>query len=143
LDYQEEKELPSWVLALSAAYSKSDKYQQIICISTLFELIGIVKCQKEKLPNKDVHLMMLPLLFGHVTYMEHRTRIFPLLVFTLWGYLDCNLTMDLTQVAFLLHQLHSCLDSGLVDRITSDRMLISSGRLRNSLTLIWKTGMIV
>lgn len=125
-DYQEEKELPPWlkVLALTAAYSKSDKDLQIISISTLFELIGIVKCQKEKLPNKDVqHLVMLPLLkFGHVSYMEHRTRIFQLLVSTLWDYLDCDKTVDLTQIAFLLYQLHSCLDSGLVERIISDRI---------------------
>lgn len=126
LDYQEEKELPPWlkVLALSAAYSKSDKDLQINCITTLFELIGIVKCQKEKLPNKDVqHLVMLPLLkFGHVTYLEHRTRIFQLLVSTLWDYLDCDKTVDLSQIAFLLYQLHSCLDSGLVERIISDRI---------------------
>lgn len=125
-DNQEEKELSTWlkVLALIAAYSKSDKDLQIICISTLFELIGIVKCQKEKLPNKDVqHLVMLPLLkFGHVIYMENRTRIFQLLVSTLWDYLDCDRSVDLTQIAFLLHQLHSCLDSGLVERIISDRI---------------------
>lgn len=139
LDYQEEKELPSWlkVLALSAAYSRSDKDLQIICISTLFELIGIVKVQKEKLPNKDVqHLVMLPLLkFGHVTYMENRTRIFQLLVSTLWDYLDCDKTVDLTQIAFLLHQLHSCLDSGLVERIISDR-------IENS-HLIWSSSELV
>lgn len=139
LDYQEEKELPPWlkVLALSAAYSKSDKDLQIICISTLFELIGIVKCQKEKLPNKDVqHLMMLPLLkFGHVMFMEHRTRIFQLLVSTLWDYLDCDKTVDLSQIAFLLHQLHSCLDSGLVERIISDR-------IENS-HLIWSSSELV
>lgn len=124
--YQEEKELPPWlkVLALCAAYSKSDKDLQIINISTLFELIGIVKCQKEKLPNKDIHhLVMLPLLkYGHVTYMEQRTRIFQLLVSTLWDYLDCDKTVDLSQIAFLLYQLHSCLDSGLVERIISDRI---------------------
>lgn len=138
-DFQEEKELPSWlkVLALSAAYSKSDKDLQIISISTLFELIGIVKCQKEKLPNKDVqHLVMLPLLkFGHVSYMEHRTRIFQLLVSTLWDYLDCDKTVDLSQIAFLLHQLHSCLDSGLVERIISDR-------IENS-HLIWSSSELV
>lgn len=125
LDFQEEKELPPWlkVLALSAAYTKSDKDLQIINIATLFELIGIVKCQKEKLPNKVQHLVMLPLLkFGHVTYMENRTRIFQLLVSTLWDMLDCDKTVDLSQIAFLLYQLHSCLDSGLVERIISDRI---------------------
>lgn len=138
-DFQEEKELPSWlkVLALSAAYTKSDKDLQIINIATLFELIGIVKCQKEKLPTKDVqHLVMLPLLkFGHVTYMENRTRIFQLLVSTLWDYLDCDKTVDLSQIAFLLYQLHSCLDSGLVERIISDR-------IENS-HLIWSSSEIV
>lgn len=126
IDHLEDNELPPWlkVLALSAAYSKSDKDLQIICISTLFELIGIVKCQKEKLPNKDVqHLVMLPLLkIGHVVYMEQRTRIFQLLVSTLWDYLDCDKTVELSQIAFLLHQLHSCLESGLVERTISDRL---------------------
>lgn len=126
IEQQDDTELPSWlkVLALSAAYSKSDKDLQIICVSTLFELIGIVKCQKEKIPNKDIqYLVMLPLLkIGHVVYMEQRTRIFQLLVSTLWDYLDCDKTVDLSQIAFLLHQLHSCLDSGLVERIISDRL---------------------
>ncbi|CRK96401.1 CLUMA_CG009818, isoform A [Clunio marinus] len=125
-DFQEEKELPTWlkVLALSAAYSKFDKELQINCISTLFELIGIVKCQKEKLPTKDVqHLVMLPLLkFGHVLYIEDQTRIFQLLVSTLWDYLDYDKTVDLSQITFLLYQLHSCLDSGLVERVISDRI---------------------
>lgn len=127
LDDQDEKEPEIWlkVLTLIAAYSKSDKDLQIICISTLFELIGIVKCQNEKLPNKDVqHLVMLPLLkFGNVIYLENRTRIFQLLVSTLWDYLDCDMSVDLTQIAFLLHQLHhSSLESGLVERIISDRI---------------------
>lgn len=126
LDSQEEKELPMWlkILALSAVYTKSDYELQIICISTLFELIGIVKCQKEGIPNKDVqHVKMIPMLkFGHLIFMEHRTRIFQLLVSTLWDYLDCDKLIDLSQIALLLHQLHSCLDSGLVERVISDRI---------------------
>lgn len=126
-DFQDEKEIPLWlkVLVLSAVYFKSDADLRINCISTLFELIGIVKCQKEKIPNSDVHnLVMLPLMkFGHVVWMEKRTRIFQILISALWDYLgkDDKL-LDAPQIAFLLYQLHSCLESGLVEKVISERL---------------------
>lgn len=128
-DFQDEKEIPSWlkVLVLSAAYFKSDPELRINSISTLFELIGIVKCsvQKEKMPNSDVHnLLMLPLMkFGHVVWMEKQTRIFQILISALWDYLGKeDKLLDAPQIAFLLYQLHSCLESGLVEKVISERM---------------------
>lgn len=65
---------------------------------------------------------MLPLLkFGHVHYMERRTRVFQLLTSNLWDYLG-DVNVDNTQVCALLYQLHNCLESGLVERIIDNRM---------------------
>lgn len=142
IECEEEKKLPEWlkVLALVAAFSKSDKELQIICTSTLFELIDIVRSQsKEKqLPSSCQHLVMIQLLkYGHILYMEHKTRIFQLLVSSLWDYLDFDVSpeIDLSQITILLYRLHSCLESGLVERVISDR-------IENS-HLIWSSSEIV
>ncbi|CAH1711783.1 unnamed protein product [Chironomus riparius] len=126
LEHEEEKELPYWlkVLSLIAAFSKGDKDLQILCISTLFELIEIVKFQKEKKPSRDVqHLVMLPLLkYSHVVYMENQTRIFQVLVSTLWDHLDILSDSDMSQISLLLYRIHGCLDSGIVEKIISERI---------------------
>ncbi|KAG5676729.1 hypothetical protein PVAND_006540 [Polypedilum vanderplanki] len=138
--YEEHIDLPTWlkVLSIIAAFSKSDKELQIISITTFFELIDIVKCQKkEMIPNKDVkHLIMLPLLtHSHVTYLENHTRVFQVLISTLWDYLDSSNDVDIAQITVLIYRLHSCLDSGLVERTISDR-------IENS-HLIWTSSEIV
>jgi len=126
IENEEEKELPYWlkVLSLVAAFSKGDKELQIICISTLFELIEIVKFQKEKKPSRDVqHLVMLPLLkYSHVMYMENQTRIFQVLVSTLWDHLDILSDSEMSQISLLLYRIHGCLDSGIVEKIISERI---------------------
>lgn len=126
IENEEEKELPYWlkVLSLVAAFSKGDKELQTICISTLFELIEIVKFQKEKKPSRDVqHLVMLPLLkYSHVTYMENQTRIFQVLVSTLWDHLDIVSDSEMSQISLLLYRIHGCLDSGIVEKIISERI---------------------
>lgn len=126
IDYEEEKNLPHWIKVLSiiAAFSKADKELQIICISTLFELIEIVKFQKEKKSNRDIqHLVMLPILkYGHVIYIENQTRIFQVLVSTLWDHLDIISDTEMSQIALLLYRIHGCLDSGIVEKIISDRI---------------------
>lgn len=67
-------------------------------------------------------VVMLPLLkFGHVNYMEQRTRVFQLISSILWDYLGSS-GIDPSQIAALLHQLHSCLDSGLVESVIGNRM---------------------
>lgn len=125
LDYLE-TELPHWlkVLALIAAYSKSDKELQISSIQTVFEMISLLKSQMERSTNPGVqYVVMLPLLkFGHVSYLEKKTRIFQVLVSCLWDYLDGDWNVDLSLICSLLYQLHQCLDSGLVERVISDRI---------------------
>lgn len=65
---------------------------------------------------------MLPLLkFGHVSYMERKTKVFQLLTSTLWDFLGED-NADNTQICALLYQLHNCLESGLVERIIDNRM---------------------
>lgn len=67
-------------------------------------------------------MVMLPLLkFGHVNYLEQRTRVFQLVTSILWDYLG-NPATDPSQIAALLHQLHSCLESGLVESVIGNRM---------------------
>lgn len=124
-----ENNLPTWlkVLTLVAAFSKSEKELQIHCISTLFELIDIVKCQKvENQTQACQHLVMIPLLrFGHIVYLQQKTRVFSVLVSTLWDFLDFEMSpeIDLTHVTVLLYRLHACLfDSGLVERVLSERI---------------------
>lgn len=69
---------------------------------------------------------MLPLLkFGHVHYIERRTKVFQLLASKLWDYLG-EPEVDNTQVCALLYQLHNCLESGLIERIIDNRMFAKS-----------------
>uniref|UniRef100_A0A1I8NRH4 Uncharacterized protein n=1 Tax=Stomoxys calcitrans TaxID=35570 RepID=A0A1I8NRH4_STOCA len=120
-----EKELPSWlkVLCIIACYSQNDKELQLSSITTLFDLISLLKSQIEHTTSPGVtYVVMLPLLkFGHVHYIERRTRVFQLLTSNLWDYLG-ELNVDNTQVCALLYQLHNCLESGLVERIIDNRM---------------------
>uniref|UniRef100_T1PNP3 Uncharacterized protein n=1 Tax=Musca domestica TaxID=7370 RepID=T1PNP3_MUSDO len=120
-----EKELPSWlkVLCIIACYSQNDKELQLSAITTLFDLISLLKSQIEHTTSPGVtYVVMLPLLkFGHVHYIERRTRVFQLLTSNLWDYLG-EMDVDNTQVCALLYQLHNCLESGLVERIIDNRM---------------------
>lgn len=53
--------------------------------------------------------------------MEQRTRVFQLVSSILWDYLGTP-GIDPAQIAALLHQLHSCLESGLVETVIGNRM---------------------
>ncbi|KAH8402027.1 hypothetical protein KR009_009307 [Drosophila setifemur] len=120
-----EPELPNWlkVLCLVACFAQSDKELQVSAITTLFDLISLLRSQIEHTTSPGVtFVVMLPLLkFGHVSYMEQRTRVFQLVSSILWDYLGANGT-DPAQIAALLHQLHSCLESGLVETVIGNRM---------------------
>lgn len=69
---------PVWlkVLVLIACYCKSDRELQLATISTLFELISLLKSQLEHSSNPGVtYVVMIPLLkFGHINYLEIKTR---------------------------------------------------------------------
>ncbi len=71
---------PVWlkVLVLIACYCKSDRELQLATISTLFELISLLKSQLDhSYVNPGVtYVVMIPLLkFGHINYLELKTRI--------------------------------------------------------------------
>lgn len=53
--------------------------------------------------------------------MEQRTRVFQLVTSILWDYLGTP-GIDPSQISALLHQLHSCLESGLVESVIGNRM---------------------
>ncbi|XP_069964516.1 protein DOP1 homolog [Bactrocera oleae] len=124
-----DKEIPSWlkVLCLVTAYTQSDKEMQIAAITTLFDLISLLKSQIEHTTSPGVtFVVMLPLLkFGHVSYIEHKTRIFQLITSVLWNYLG-EPGVDPAQITSLLYQLHNCLESGLVETIIGNRMYAHS-----------------
>ncbi|XP_030388134.1 protein dopey-1 homolog [Scaptodrosophila lebanonensis] len=118
------QELPNWlkVLCLVACFTQADKELQVSAITTLFDLISLLRSQIEHATSPGVtFVVMLPLLkFGHVSYMEQNTRVFQLVTSTLWDYLGPE--MDPAQIAALLYQLHSCLESGLVETVIGNRM---------------------
>jgi hypothetical protein len=118
-------DIPPWlkVLTLVACYTKADRDTQVAVISTLFELISLLKAQVEHASNPGVtQAVMLPLLkFEHVNFLEQRTRIFQILTSSLWEYLDSK-QLELGQIAALLYQLHNCLDSGLVESVIGNRI---------------------
>ncbi|XP_043067031.1 protein DOP1 homolog [Drosophila bipectinata] len=120
-----EPELPNWlkVLCLVTCFAQSDKELQVSAITTLFDLISLLRSQIEHTTSPGVtFVVMLPLLkFGHVSYMEQHTRVFQLVSSILWDYLGAPGT-DPAQIAALLHQLHSCLESGLVETVVGNRM---------------------
>ncbi|KAH8396651.1 hypothetical protein KR215_001784 [Drosophila sulfurigaster] len=120
-----EPELPNWlkVLCLVACFAQSDKELQVAAITTLFDLISLLRSQIEHTTSPGVtFVVMLPLLkFGHVNYLEQRTRVFQLVSSILWDYLGTT-GIDPSQIAALLHQLHSCLESGLVESVIGNRM---------------------
>ncbi|CAD7078230.1 unnamed protein product, partial [Hermetia illucens] len=118
-------DIPSWlkVLTLVSCYTRNDKELQLASISTLFDLISLLKSQLEHSTSPGVtFVVMLPLLkFGHVSYIEHKTRIFQLICSVLWDYLG-DPTLDPMQTSSLLYQLHNCLESGLVETVIGNRM---------------------
>ncbi|XP_017468735.1 PREDICTED: protein dopey-1 homolog [Rhagoletis zephyria] len=124
-----DKEIPSWlkVLCLGAAYTESDKELQLAAITTLFDLISLLKSQIEHTTSPGVtFVVMLPLLkFGHVSYIEHKTRIFQLVTSVLWNNLG-EAGIDPAQITALLYQLHNCLESGLVETVIGNRMYAHS-----------------
>lgn len=124
VDYLVE-DIPCWlkVLVLVCAYSKSDRELQISTITTLFELISLIKSQLEHSTNPGVTFVVtLPLLkFGQINYLEQKTRFFQVLTSSLWDYLGLK-TIDLNQISSLLYQLNNCLDSGLVETVIGHRI---------------------
>ncbi|GAB0100064.1 Protein dopey-1 homolog [Sergentomyia squamirostris] len=118
--------IPGWlkVLCLVASYLKCDKELQIAAITTLFEMISLLKSQIEHATSPGVtFVIMLPVMkVGHVTFLENQTRIFQLLTSILWDYL-ADVSIDRSQISSLLYQLHNCLDSGIVETVIGHRML--------------------
>lgn len=118
-------DLPSWlkVLVLIACYSKVDKELQLAAIATLFDLITLLKSQLEHSTNPGVtFVVMIPLLkFGHVNYLESKTRAVQVMTSTLWDNLGDS-SLDPNQISSLLYQLHNCLSSGIVETIIGHRI---------------------
>uniref|UniRef100_A0A336MVF5 CSON006549 protein n=1 Tax=Culicoides sonorensis TaxID=179676 RepID=A0A336MVF5_CULSO len=116
---------PAWlkVLTIIACYCSCDKDTQLSVISTLFELISLLKPpQKHSNTPGVTSVVMLPLMeIGHLNYLEGQTRSFHILTSTLWEYLG-DPRMDNTLISALLYQIHNCLRSGLVEHVIANRL---------------------
>ncbi|XP_059613480.1 protein dopey-1 homolog isoform X2 [Phlebotomus argentipes] len=127
--------IPSWlkVLCLVASYFKADKELQVAAITTLFEMISLLKSQIEHATSPGVtFVIMLPVMkIGHVTFLENQTRIFQVLTSVLWDYL-ADTSVDRSQISSLLYQLHNCLDSGVVETVIGHRMVNTHQEWLNS-----------
>lgn len=67
-------------------------------------------------------VVMLPLLrFGHVTYLELKTRVIQVITSSLWDHLGDS-TTDPSQITSLLYELHNCLESGMVEAVIGNRI---------------------
>lgn len=83
----------------------------------------MLKSQLEHSTNPGVtFVVMLPLLkFGHVTYLENKTRVIQVITSSLWDHLG-DKTTDPAQITSLLYELHNCLDSGIVETVIGYRI---------------------
>lgn len=123
-----EQEPPPWlkVLSIIACYLFCDKEAQISVISILFELISLLRPlqhrQKHSSTPGVTAVIMLPLMQrGHLNYLRNRTRIFHVLVSTLWDYLG-NSQLDNALIARLLYQLHNSLGNSVVEQVIGNRI---------------------
>lgn len=118
-------DIPAWlkVLALVSCYSRSDRELQLATIATLFDLITLIKSQMEHSSSPGVtYVIMIPLLkYGHVNFLEYKTRVIQVITSTLWDSLGYAST-DPTQITALLYQLNNCLTSGIVENVIGHRI---------------------
>lgn len=118
-------DIPAWlkVLTLVSCYSRSDRELQLATIATLFDLITLIRSQMEHSSSPGVtYVIMIPLLkYGHVNYLEHKTRIIQVITSALWDSLG-NTSADPTQITGLLYQLNNCLSSGIVEQVIGHRI---------------------
>lgn len=121
----ETSDIPAWlkVLTLVSCYSRSDRELQLATISTLFDLITLIKSQLEHSTSPGVtFVIMIPLLkYGHVNYLEYKTRVIQVITSTLWDSLG-HATSDPSQITALLYQLNNCLSSGIVENVIGHRI---------------------
>lgn len=118
-------DVPAWlqVLSLVGCYGRCDRELQLSAIATLFDLITLIRSQMEHSSNPGVtFVVMIPLLqYGHVYYLEQRTRVLQVIASTLWDLLG-NAASDPAQIAALLYQVNGSVRSGLVETVIGHRI---------------------
>lgn len=120
-------ELPAWlqVLTLVACYARCDRDLQLVTIGTLFDLITLIRSQLEHGSAQSTgvtFVVMIPLLqYGHVQYLEQRTRVLQVVTSTLWDHLG-RPDSDPAHISALLYQLNSGVRSGLIETVLGHRM---------------------
>lgn len=118
-------DIPAWlkVLALVSCYSRSDRELQLAAITTLFDLMSLIKSQMEHSSSPGVtYVIMIPLLkYGHVNFLEYKTRVIQVITSTLWDSLGYT-GADPTQITALLYELNKCLPSGIVENVIGHRI---------------------
>lgn len=118
-------DIPAWlkVLALVSCYARCDRELQLHTVATLFDLIALIRSQMEHSTNPGVtFVVMIPLLhYGHVHYLEHRTRCLQVITSTLWDHLGVAHN-DPSHISALLYQLNSSIRSGLIETVIGHRI---------------------
>lgn len=111
---------PEWlqVLVVCACWLSSVPALQLVAISTLLDLISLLRSQCESTGVTEsehqgvVAVVMVPLLKPwHVQYIEHHTNVVPVLAHSLWHHLGQPSSEHKVSCVELLHQLHNVLPS--------------------------------
>lgn len=111
---------PEWlkVLVVCACWLSSVPSLQLVAISTLLDLISLLRsqCENPGVAESEhqgvVAVVMVPLLKPwHVQYLEHHTNVVPVLAHSLWYHLGQLSSEHKVSCVELLHQLHNVLPS--------------------------------
>lgn len=145
---------PEWlqVLVVCACWLGSVPALQLVAISTLLDLISLLRSQCE---NTDVDesehqgvvaVVMVPLLKPwHVQYLEHHTNVVPVLAHSLWRHLGQLSSEHKVTCVQLLHQLHNVLPgSDAVENVIGESLTDENIELRvdafQRFALLWHVG---
>ncbi|KDR16353.1 protein dopey-1 homolog isoform X2 [Zootermopsis nevadensis] len=145
---------PEWlqVLVVCACWLSSAPALQLVAISTLLDLISLLRSQCESAGVSEsehqgvVAVVMVPLLKPwHVQYLEHHTNVVPVLVHSLWHHLGQLSSEHKVSCVELLHQLHNVLPSNdavenIIGQSLTDENIERRVDAFQRFTLLWHIG---
>lgn len=145
---------PEWlqVLVVCACWLSSVPALQLVAISTLLDLISLLRSQCESTGVAEsehqgvVAVVMVPLLKPwHVQYLEHHTNVVPVLAHSLWHHLGQLSSEHKVSCVELLHQLHNVLPgSDAVENVIGESLTQENIELRvdafQRFALLWHVG---
>ncbi|XP_023718221.1 protein dopey-1 homolog isoform X2 [Cryptotermes secundus] len=153
-EHMELNSFPEWlrVLVVCACWLSSVPALQLVAISTLLDLISLLRSQCESTGVAEnehqgvVAVVMVPLLKPwHVQYLEHHTNVVPVLAHSLWHHLGQLSSEHKVFCVELLHQLHNVLPgSDAVENVIGESLTQENVELRvdafQRFALMWHVG---